>query len=78
MNIINIYPSSLIFNGIINNDEVVDIYDVVIVSIAFGSEPGDPNWNQAADINNDGIVDIYDVVIVASVFGKSRQEEILI
>ena len=57
--------------GDVNLDGVVDIFDVVTVSIAFGSKPGDPNWNQAADLNNDDVVDIYDVVTVATNFGKT-------
>ena len=59
--------------GDVNNDGTVDIFDVVTVSVAFGSEPGDPNWNQAADLNNDNIVDIFDVVTVTSNFGKSAE-----
>jgi len=57
--------------GDLNNDGIVDIFDVVTVSIAFGSEPGDSNWNAIADLNNDGIVDIFDVVTVTSNFGKT-------
>jgi len=57
--------------GDINLDGVVDIFDVVTVSIAFGSSPGEPNWNQAADVNRDDFVDIFDVVTVATNFGKT-------
>ncbi|MCK4482237.1 PKD domain-containing protein, partial [Candidatus Bathyarchaeota archaeon] len=54
----------------INGDGKVDIKDVAIVSQAYGSYPGDPNWNPAADINNDGKVDIKDVAIVSSHYGE--------
>ena len=57
--------------GDVNIDGVVDIFDVVTVSIAFGSTPLDPNWNVAADLNNDDVVDIFDVVTVASNFGSN-------
>ena len=57
--------------GDVNGDGVVDIYDVVMVAVAFGSKPGDPNWNQAADLNDDAMVDIYDVVTVSSYFGET-------
>jgi hypothetical protein len=53
----------------INNDGFVDVYDLIIVSSAFGSTPGEPNWNPIADINGDNAVDIYDVIIIASNFG---------
>jgi len=63
--------------GDLNNDGAVDIFDVVTVAKAFGSEPGDSNWNSVADINNafgdgvgDGSVDIFDVVTIAKNFGK--------
>lgn len=53
----------------VNNDGVIDIYDLIIVSSAFGSVPGDSNWNPAADVNGDGGVDIYDLILIASNFG---------
>ena len=57
--------------GDLNNDGIVDIFDVVTVSVAFGSEPGDPNWNAIADLNNDDLVDIFDVVTVTANFGNT-------
>ncbi len=47
----------------------IDIFDIVVVATAFGSQPGDSNWNPVADINNDAIVDIFDIVVVATNFG---------
>ena len=58
-------------NPDINGDGIVDIVDIVIVALAFGSEPGDPNWNPIADLNGDGIVDIVDIVLVAIHFGET-------
>ena len=57
--------------GDLNNDGIVDIYDVVMVANAFGSKPGDPNWNPVADLVQDGTIDIFDVVVVAKNFGKT-------
>jgi len=58
--------------GDINDDGVVDIYDVVTVAIAFGSKPGDANWNPEADVAEPyGEIDVYDVVTVATEFGKT-------
>lgn len=57
--------------GDLNSDGTVDIFDVVTTAKAFGSEPGDPDWNQVADLNNDGVVDIFDVVLLAQNFGKT-------
>jgi len=50
-------------------DGTVDIFDIVIIGLAFGSSPGDPNWDPRADINKDLTVDIFDCVRVAIVFG---------
>jgi len=55
----------------INDDGTVDVFDAVLMALAFGSTPGDPNWNPAADLNNDGIVDIFDIVLLANSFGKT-------
>lgn len=62
---------SPVMTGDLNADGKVDIYDVITVTIAFGSKLGDPNWNLIADANNDDIVDIFDVVLVATNFGKT-------
>lgn len=60
-------------DGDLNNDGVVDIYDCVIIALAYGSSMGNPNWNPKADVNGDGIVDIFDMVIVALNYGKSAK-----
>ena len=60
-----------VITGDLNVDGRVDIYDVGIVAIAFGSKPGDPDWNPIANLNNDSIIDIFDVVTVATNFGKT-------
>jgi len=54
----------------VNNDAIVDIVDVSIVAVAFGSRPGDPKWNPLADLNNDRVIDIIDITHVAIHLGK--------
>jgi hypothetical protein len=56
--------------GDINNDDVVDIFDATLASLAFASKPGSPNWNPDADLNGDGLVDIFDMIILSSHFGQ--------
>jgi len=57
-------------------DGKVDVKDVSMVARAFGSEPGQSNWNPIADITGpeylvpDGKVDARDVSLVARKFGK--------
>ena len=69
LTVMRVSPHVLV--GDINGDGIVDIFDVVLAAMAFGSTPIDPNWNQAADLNNDDIVDIFDVVLLARNFGKT-------
>lgn len=38
---------------------------------AFGSRPGDPNWNEIADIDKNGIINILDIAAVAKDYGKT-------
>jgi len=54
----------------LNNDGKVDIKDVAIVALAYGSSPESENWNPIADVNKDGKVDIKDVAIVALAYGN--------
>jgi hypothetical protein len=57
----------VVLAGDLNNDGRVDIFDVVIIGIAFNSSPpSDPR----ADVNKDGKVDIFDLVIVALHYGE--------
>jgi len=56
--------------GDVNDDGIVDIMDVLIVGLAFGSKPGDPNWNPIADLYPDNLIDVMDLVIVGVNFGR--------
>jgi PKD repeat protein len=59
----------------INGDGIIDMRDIAIVAKAFGTVPGDPEWNPDADITGpdgepDGTVDMRDIALVASHFGE--------
>ncbi len=55
--------------GDVNGDGKVDISDLAMVGVAFGSIPTSPRWNPNADFDHDGVIDINDLTIVASNFG---------
>jgi len=56
------------YQGDLNKDHKVDIFDLVIVAAEFGKPPP-PIDDPRADVNGDGVVDIFDLVIVAAEFG---------
>ena len=58
-------PSQL--KGDVNQDQMVNIFDLVIAAGQFGQTGN----NLMGDINSDGLVNIFDLVIVASNFGQS-------
>jgi hypothetical protein len=60
----------VVIPGDIDGNGIVDIYDAIRLANAFGSEPGDYNWNPNTDINNDAIIDIYDTILLAIHYGE--------
>jgi len=58
--------------GDVNGDGIIDIYDVVAATLAYGSEEGDPNWNEDVDLAPPlGIIDIFDIVTITANYGKT-------
>ncbi|MFQ5999261.1 MAG: hypothetical protein ACE5J6_00650 [Candidatus Bathyarchaeia archaeon] len=75
---VQVLPWSLL--GDVNFDGIVDVSDVVLAAVAFGSmridDPNTPwdetlNWNPFADLNVDGVVDIFDLVIIGVNYSKT-------
>lgn len=61
--------------GDINDDGWVELYDFFLLSLAFGSSPGDPNWNPLADVapwpDGDSIIELLDFFLVSQHFGEN-------
>ena len=66
------YP--LADEGDLNLDGKINLADLVILAHAYGSKPGDPNWNPAADINDVGQVNLADLVTLATHYGQSAPQ----
>jgi hypothetical protein len=69
MNVYLTRPQSMI-PGDINFDNVVDIYDALLLAAAFHSTPANTNWNINADLNTDNVIDIFDAIILANHFNQ--------
>lgn len=63
-----------LLNGDCDGDNEVTIGDYAILSSAFGSCEGDPNWDPRADLNCDGCVDIGDFAILSANFGQAGDD----
>ncbi len=57
--------------GDVNEDNLINVVDLTIVSLSYGYFIGEPGYNPAADINKDGIVDMQDLVTVALHLGET-------
>jgi hypothetical protein len=75
----NITDNTLIYDGHVrikipgdaNNDDTVDVIDLAVLQIAYGSTPTSINWNQECDFNRDNIVNANDLEIFGKNYGKS-------
>jgi hypothetical protein len=63
-------PVEVTIPGDLNGDFKVNLEDLVQLALAYGSTPGDPNWNPTADIDNSGVVGLSDLVILALHYGQ--------
>ncbi|MCK4873526.1 MAG: hypothetical protein KAS72_12440 [Phycisphaerales bacterium] len=61
--------------GDVDGDGKTDQIDLDLLLDAFGSVPGDPNWNPDADLDGDGDVDIDDLDILLANYGCARMCE---
>lgn len=55
----------------IGSENRVDGYDLIALSMAWGTTNGSAGWNPLADLNSDGIINGADIGILQANFGKS-------
>lgn len=60
--------------GDVDYDFDVDIFDIVHIAGAYGTNFEDPNFRPECDLDRDGDIDIFDVVRAASNYGESVSE----
>jgi hypothetical protein len=61
-------------NGDIDGDNEVTLFDFGALVAAFGSVPGDSNWNPNADLDGDEEVTLFDFGILVGNFGATGDE----
>ncbi len=60
--------------GDVNGDCVVNIFDLAAVGLAYGSQPGDTNWNPNTDVHpigGNGVINIFDLATVGLNYGNT-------
>jgi hypothetical protein len=70
----SIQGNSLIYvrmSGDVNCDGRVNVFDLLDLGKAFGSDYGSPNWNIYCDFNNDHAVDASDLHDLSKNYGKT-------
>jgi hypothetical protein len=68
---IDVQRASATIPGDLNGNNMVDIFDAIILVKSYTVVRGSPSWNSNADINKDGVVDMLDALILAKYFGDS-------
>jgi hypothetical protein len=76
---VNLAPVSVavhftLTNGDIDGDNEVTLFDFGELVAAFGSLPGDSNWNPNADLDGDEEVTLFDFGILVQNFGATGDE----
>lgn len=65
------YPlMSPYIKGDVNHDAVVNIYDAIILGLAYGKSSSSLHWNPHCDLNEDNQVNIYDALALAGNFNQ--------
>ena len=64
-------PIIMTIPGDVDGNFTVGLLDLVTVATAYGSKPGDPNWNPNADIEGNNVVGLQDLAILAQNYGES-------
>jgi hypothetical protein len=60
--------------GDVDTNDIVWAEDQNLYGLAFGSKPGDTNWNADADLNLDDRVNWIDGALIGAFFGRKLEE----
>jgi len=62
--------------GDLNNDEIINIADILMVSVNFGRTSSSPSYNRDADLNLDGVVNMNDIMKLSNIFFITPENQI--
>ncbi|MCS6830260.1 MAG: dockerin type I domain-containing protein [bacterium] len=65
----------VLVNGDIDGDNEVSLFDFGALVSAFGTMPGDQDWNPYADLDGDGEVTLFDFGILTRSFGETGDDD---
>jgi len=57
--------------GDVNLDSKVDMEDIALGALSFGSHQESPRWNPQVDVDKNGKVDLKDIALIARNFGET-------
>jgi len=66
----NTYAEAVLLPGALAKTYCITIIDAGMMGKAFGTVPGNANWNPDGDLDNNGVITIIDFGILAAKFGK--------
>lgn len=64
--------NEIIMPGDLTGDAEINMRDIGLVAVAFGTFPDSPNWNPKADIIDDDQINMKDISYVSRLFGHSE------
>jgi hypothetical protein len=72
LRVTSFYTKKALVADIAFRDGMVNLFDGVAVNVAYGSHPGDSNWNPDADIASPwDYINLYDAVLVQYYYGQN-------
>ena len=60
-------------NGDCDNDNVVSIFDYILMSDTFDKAEGDAGYDSRGDLDGDGVISIFDYIIMSDNFDKAGE-----
>ncbi|KNY29379.1 dockerin type I domain-containing protein [Pseudobacteroides cellulosolvens] len=61
--------------GDLNNDEIVNIADIIVVSSNFGRTSSSTSYNKDADLNSDGVINMNDIMKLSNIFSATPENQ---